>query len=168
MPCSCRLPIETYPDATDWGPLLWTALHGAAERAGRPVAALYVADERRYWQKFFKLTGEIIPCKTCKEHFQTYLAQHPVTALETLPFSELREWVRTWFWEVHEWVNGSLNKPSFPKDDLTPKYGTTDLRLNLRKLEQPISKAISLSGVGLRKWIEWKNCYLSMLSLFGV
>ena len=168
MPCSCRIPIETYPDATDWGPLLWAALHGAAERAGRPVAPLYAEDERRYWQTFFKLTGEIIPCATCKEHYKAYLQEHPPTPLATMAPSEFREWLRTWFWDLHEWVNQSLGKPSFPKANLTPTYGAADLRLGLRKLEQPMTKAINLSGVSIRRWIEWKNRYLALLSIFGV
>lgn len=168
MPCSCKLPIETYPDATDWGPLLWAALHGAAEHAGRPVAPLYIEDERRYWLTFFKLSGEIIPCKTCKEHYQAYLAEHPVDALQTMPFDSIRDWLRTWFWDIHEWVNGQLGKPSFPKDELTSTYARLDLRLNLRKLEQPMTKAINLSGVSFRRWIEWKNRYIMLLSIFGV
>lgn len=167
MPCACRLPIETYPDATDWGPFLWAALHGAAERAGRPVSPLYIEDERRIWQALFGLTAEIIPCATCKEHFQTYLSQHSLDALATLAPPDMREWLRRWFWEVHNWVNGSLERPEFPFDELTPKYAAIDLRLNLRKLEQPMTKAINLSGVSLKRWLVWKNKYMMLLSIFG-
>jgi hypothetical protein len=167
MPCACRLPIETYPDATDWGPFLWAALHGAAERAGSAVTPLYAEDERRIWLVMFSLTAEIIPCATCKEHFQTYLAQHSVDALNTLSPPDMREWLRTWFWEVHNWVNGSLERPEFPFDQLTPKYADLDLRLNLKKLEQPMTTAINLSGVSLKRWIAWKNKYLMLLSIVG-
>lgn len=167
MPCACRLPIEEYPDADQWGPILWQILHGLAERSGHPVAALYAEDERRAWLHFFKETGEIIPCKTCKEHFQTYLAQHPVNELKTLPLDDLHEWVRTWFWEVHEWVNGSLEKPSFPKEGLAA-YRDVPLRSLIRSLEGPMMTAIKLSGINLKKYADWKRRCTIFLSLYGL
>ena len=168
MPCACRLPIEEYPDAAEWGPILWRLLHGLAERSGRPVTPLYAEDERRAWLQMFKETGEIIPCKTCKEHFQTYLAQHPVTELKTLPLEDLHEWVRTWFWEVHEWVNGSLEKPSFPKETLAATYKDVSLRPLIRALDKPMMTAITLSGINLKKYSDWKRRYTVLLSLYGL
>ena len=168
MPCPCRLPIEEYPEAAEWGPILWALLHGLADRSGRPVTPLYAEDERRAWLVFFKETGDIIPCHTCKEHFQTYLAQHPVAALKTLPHEEIHEWIRTWFWEVHEWVNGSLEKPSFPKESLTPTYRATPLREYIKRLDAPMGKAIRLSGTNMKKYSDWKRRFTMLLSLYGL
>lgn len=167
MPCACRLPIEEYPDAAEWGPTLWRLLHGLAERSGRPITPLYAEDERRAWLQLFKQTADIIPCKTCKEHFQTYLEQHPVSPLKTLPLEGLREWIRTWFWEVHEWVNGSLEKPSFPKEGLEAAYRSVELRSLLKQLDIPMTTAIRLSGNNLKKYGEWKARYILLLSLYG-
>ena len=58
MPCACQIPVPQYPDTADWGPILWRILHGLAERAGK---ASLPADEIREWQKFIKLTGEMLP-----------------------------------------------------------------------------------------------------------
>ena len=168
MPCACRLPIEEYPDAQEWGPILWSLLHGLAERSGKPVTALYAEDERREWIRIFKQTGEIIPCKTCKEHYNTYLEQHPVDALKSIALADLHEWVRTWFWEIHEWVNGSLEKPSFPKGDLESTYKTTPLRAKLKQLDKPMTTAIHLSGNQMKKYTEWKTRYTMLLSILGI
>lgn len=168
MPCACKLPLEIYPDAVEWGPLLWTLLHGIAEKAGRPITPMYAEEERHLWLPFFKQTGDIIPCSACKEHFETYLAQHPIDALKHMDLREMHDWIRTWFWEVHEWVNHTLSKPSFPFDDLPTTYGHVDLRKTLRQFEMPMKKAIRISGNQYKKLVEWKSRYIHLLSIYGV
>ena len=160
--------MELYPDAAEWGPLLWTILHALAEKAGKPISQIYAEDERRAWIQFFKLTGDIIPCHVCKEHFQIYLKEHPVDELKNIPQSAIRDWVVTWFWEVHNWVNMTLQKPTFPKDQLAATYGSTNIRTYIKRLESPLKRAIMLSGNQFIKFSEWKAKVLMMLSIFGL
>jgi hypothetical protein len=168
MPCPCNLPLELYPEAAEWGPLLWTILHALAEKSGRTVSPLYGEDERRTWIHFFKHTSEIIPCHVCKEHFRLYLKEHPVDELKTIPLSGLHNWIRTWFWEVHQWVNMTLEKPSFSMDLLTVTYSNIDIRTYIKRLEAPLKRAIMLSGNQYIKFNEWKSKTLLLLSLFGM
>ena len=168
MPCPCNLPQELYPEASEWGPLLWTLLHGLAEKSGRPTSPMFAEDERRAWIHFFKETSEIIPCHICKEHFRLYLKEHPVDQLKNIPIQGIHEWIRSWFWEVHEWVNMTLEKPSFPKDQLKGAYANVNLRVILRQLEAPLKKAITLSGTQYIKFKEWKSRYLLLLSILGL
>lgn len=160
--------MELYPEAAEWGPLLWTILHGLAEKAGKPISPIYSEDERRAWLQFFKLTGDIIPCHICKEHFQIYLREHPVDQLRNLPLTALNDWVRTWFWEVHNWVNMTLQKPTFSKDQLSATYGSVNIRTYIKRLEAPLKRAIMLSGNQFIKFTEWKGKLLMMLSIFGI
>jgi hypothetical protein len=160
--------MELYPDAAEWGPLLWTILHAIAEKAGKPVSPIYAEDERRAWLQFFKLTGDIIPCHVCKEHFQIYLREHPVDQLRNLPLTALNDWVRTWFWEVHNWVNMTLQKPTFSKDQLSSTYGSVNIRIYIKRLEAPLKRAIMLSGNQFIKFTEWKGKLMMMLSIFGI
>ena len=160
--------METYPDAAEWGPILWSILHGLAERSGRPCAPIYAEDERRAWIPLFQLTSDIIPCHICKEHFKAYLKEHPVDELKTLPLYELHAWLRDWFYTVHEWVNGTLQKPSFPKDKLVETYGSLPIRLRLKQLEAPMGRAIMLSGNNMKKFGEWKQKVQLLLSILGV
>jgi hypothetical protein len=168
MPCACRVPFELYPDASEWGPLLWTALHGLAERSGSPTAALFAEDERRAWIALFKATGDIIPCPVCKEHFQDYFKEHPIEELKTIPIYKLHDWVRDWFWEVHNWVNITLGKPEFPKEDLATKFGKIPLRQVLNSLDIPMNRAIVLSGTKHMKFKEWKGKYVMILGILGI
>jgi hypothetical protein len=160
--------MELYPEAAEWGPLLWTILHGLAEKAGKPVSPMYAEDERRAWIILFKLTGDIIPCHICKEHFQIYLKEHPVDELRNLPLSLINDWIRTWFWEVHNWVNMTLQKPVFSKDQLSATYGSVNIRTYIKRLESPLKRAIMLSGNQFIKFTEWKGKVLMMLSIFGM
>ena len=160
--------MELYPEAAEWGPLLWTILHGLAEKAGKPISPIYSEDERRAWLQFFKLTGDIIPCHICKEHFQIYLREHPVDQLRNLPLTALNDWVRTWFWEVHNWVNMTLQKPVFSKDQLSATYSSVNIRTYIKRLEAPLKRAIMLSGNQFIKFTEWKGKLLMMLSIFGI
>lgn len=168
MSCPCRVPFELYPDASEWGPLLWTCLHGLAERSGKVVTPMYQEDERRAWLALYKATAEIIPCPACKEHFQEYLKLHPTDELKQIPYARLHDWVRDWFWEVHNWVNMTLKKPVFDKDSLTARYKGISLRKALRDLENPMKRAIMLSGNNNKKFADWKSKFILILSILGV
>ena len=168
MSCPCNLPPEIYPDAGEWGPILWTLLHGLSEHAGKPVTPLFAEEERNAWIALFKLTAEIIPCHICKEHFRIYLLEHPILPLKTMPIHQIAPWIRHWFWEVHEWVNMTLSKPSFPEEKLTETYAKMNLRPRLRGLDIPMDRAIRVSGNQLKKYNEWKNKYIMLLSILGL
>ena len=168
MPCPCNLPPEIYPDAGEWGPILWNLLHGLAEHAGKPVTPLFAEDERKNWIALIKHTAEIIPCHICKEHFRIYLQEHPIDVLKTMPIHEMPGWIRHWFWEVHEWVNMTLSKPSFPEEDLAARYASMSLRPRLRGLDIPMNRAIRVSGNQLKKYGDWKAKYMMLLSVLGL
>lgn len=168
MPCPCNLPLEIYPGSEEWGPLLWKLLHGLAERAGKIITPVYAEEERHHWSHFFKMTSDIIPCHVCKEHFQIYLKEHPVDSIKKMPTNQIRPYVRHWFWEVHEWVNMTLNKPSFPEANLEAAYANIALRTVLNALDVPMKRAIRLSGNQNKKYGDWKAKYLSMLAIYGL
>jgi Erv1 / Alr family len=168
MPCGCKLPPELTPETTEWGPLVWEICHTLAEHSGQVVSPLFVEDERRLWLVFFKQLAAAIPCPTCQEHFTTYLAEHPVDVLKTMPPAQFREYFRTWFWTVHEWVNESLDKKPFPKETLTSTYAGKSVRRALRVLEGPMRRASIVSGAQMKKWIEWKSTVVKLCSVLGL
>ena len=168
MPCACRVPFELYPEASEWGPLLWRVLHGLAERSGRPTTPMYGEDERRAWIALFKSTGDIIPCPTCKEHFLDYFKEHSIDELKTLPLSQLHDWVRDWFWTVHNWVNETLGKPEFSKEELATAYTGINLRAALAELDVPMKRAIVLSGYNQKKFADWRSKVFMLFSILGV
>jgi len=170
MPCACQLPPEIYPDAIEWGPVLWNILHGIAERTGSTAFPLYRDDERRALIRMMKALVKVIPCPSCKEHYEVYLKQHPVdkTIMET-PYGEpLKTYVKKWFWELHNWVNESLERPMFLYDDLTPTYKDIRLRQQLAMLDVPMKKAIRIRAGQLLGYTEFIKQCLILFSIYGI
>ena len=165
MPCACQIPTPKYPDTADWGPILWTILHGLAEKAG---ANLQPIDEVREWQKFVTLTGEMLPCEHCRAHYSAYSKTHPVTQFAVVPYSSLRTSIKTWFWELHNEVNTSAGKPVFNYDELTSTYGSVSFYDLFYRLEPVIKKAIQLSGVSLMKWMNWVKSFKMLKANLGL
>lgn len=166
MPCACLLPPEVYPDASEWGPHLWKILHGLAEKAGSSPFPQYYPDERRALVKLFKLLEKVIPCPSCKEHYQVYLREHPVdTPLKDLAQSELKEYVKTWFWELHNWVNESVQHPIFPYEQLT-MYKSANIRDALKSLDIPMRRAIRVRSGQLVAYTDFLKQVHILLSLY--
>jgi len=169
MPCACQLPPEIYPDASEWGPILWSILHGLAERVGASPFPQYHDDERRALVRIMKSLVKVIPCPSCKEHYEVYLKEHPVDkVLMTIPYKDLKTYVKTWFWELHNWVNESLQRPLFLYIDLTPTYSSVPLRQKMRDLDVPISKAIRLRAGQFLGYKEFSNQMVIIFSILGI
>ena len=78
-----------------WGPLFWGALH---------VAALGCSN-RENLVNFVECYKAIIPCMSCRQHFEEVLASNPVPEV-TNPVE-----LFAWTVDVHNLVNKSINKP---------------------------------------------------------
>ncbi len=167
MPCACLLPPEIYPDASEWGPLLWTVLHGIAEKVGTSPFPQYYADERRGLLNVFKFLEKIIPCPSCKEHYEVYLREHPVEqAIKELSHSDLQSYVKKWFWELHNWVNESLQRPQFPYDQLSASYKHVNIRNALKSLDVPMSRAIRVRSGQLFSYKEFVKHVTLLVSIY--
>jgi hypothetical protein len=165
MPCACQVPVPQYPETADWGPILWTIFHGLAEKAGR---APLPADEVREWQRLLKLTADMLPCEKCRVHFSAFLKANPSTALNTLPYKQLRIWIRSWFYTLHNEINVANGKEEFPFDQLASTYANVNFQDLLWRLEPVIKKAIQLSGISLMKWTSWVHSFKMMKSILGI
>ena len=168
MPCACLLPPEIYPDASEWGPILWSILHAIAEKAGKTPFPMYREDERRALLKFFVSLGKTIPCPSCKDHFDSYLRENPVEKdLKEMAYSDIGPYVKLWFWELHNWVNESYKKPTFPYEALTPTYKGVNIRQRLKDLDIPMNRAIRVRGGQLLAYTEFTKNTLMLLSIYG-
>lgn len=145
---------------------MWTLLHGLAERVGSVSFPLFRDDERRYWIQLYTALGKMIPCPSCKDHYDSYLREHPVDkVLLELPYEDLQAYVRTWFWELHNWVNESHGKPLFPLESMQPTYKDTNIRRTMRMLDIPMKKAIRVRGgqqIAYTEFIKWVNMLCSV------
>ena len=168
MPCACQTPGPAYPENKEWGPFVWTILHALAERAGKVVFQLYEADERRAWIQIIQLTGGMLPCAECREHYKEWLHGHPVTSIHAMPYADLKIWVRTWLWEIHQNVNTRLGKPGVLLTDLPGLYGHVNISMQFKLFELIEKRAIKQQGVHINAWLSWVKQYRTLMSVYGL
>jgi hypothetical protein len=163
MPCACKTPAIIVPSADQWGPLIWRILHSLAERAGRHTNPLFQADEVRAWTTTLKALQKGLPCETCREHYVEYFqADTPVIPQV---YSDVREYVRTWLWELHNNVNQRLGKPEFLKTDLTGTYKDVNILYTIKQL-QALGKTSVIGGsVSI---LSFKSLTSAFLTLQGI
>jgi hypothetical protein len=164
MPCACQIPVPNYPDTADWGPILWKILHGLAEKAGQGIIK---SDEIREWQKFIKVTGDMLPCDICRGHYATFLKANPSSQLIPLTPIQTNTWIKSFFWNLHNQVNSSRGLAIYPYHDLNI-YARVDFTDLLYQLTPVIKKAITLSGVPYMTWTAWVNSFKMMRSILAV
>jgi hypothetical protein len=163
MPCACQIPVPDYPANADWGPILWNILHSLAEKAGQ---AALPADELREWPKFIKLTGEVLPCDKCRAHYIEYTQANPLTL--SMPYVELKTFLKTWFWKLHNDVNTSSGKPIFAYNDLETRYDNPNFQDLLWRLEPIMKNVIQLNGVSFMKWTKWIHSFKMLRAILGL
>ena len=164
MPCACKYSVPQYPDTADWGPILWTILHGLAERSGKAPLPI---DEVREWQKFIPLTADMMPCDKCRAHFKGFLSVNPITQIGTSPYAHVKQWTRSFFFTLHNEVNVENGKSPFEYNQLEVVYGKVNFQDMFWRLEPVIKKAIELSGVPLMKWLNWKKSFQMLKAAIG-
>ena len=81
-----------------WGPHFWMTLH---------IACLGCQDAK-VLVDFVEGYKEIIPCLSCREHFEQVLVENPVPEADDL---------FKWSVDVHNIVNKRLGKPEFSYED---------------------------------------------------
>ena len=167
MPCACKVPIETYPENAEWGPLFWKILHGLAERAGRQTDAVLQGDEVRTWIQVLTQMKQCLPCDICREHYSRWLAAHPIDVLGKMPYKSVGLWIQTYVFDLHNEINEGNDKPVFAFADLATAYRGINITSIWHALEPVMKKAITLNGISLRPWIKWLSFVRTLQGIYG-
>jgi len=96
-----------------WGPFFWHTIHIVA--LGYPKNPNYT--EKKCAKEFFESLAHLIPCKICREHYQTHLTKYPLT-----PFLDTRRDLLKWTIDIHNEVNKMLNKPQWTEVEVISYY----------------------------------------------
>jgi hypothetical protein len=168
MPCACKADQPEYPITDNWGPSLWTILHGLAEKGGKTIFTSFRDDEKRQWILLVELLPKIIPCPMCREHAQEWILKNPIKPIKDLDNDELYDWLTNWVYTFHESVNARTGKPSFNKALLQQTYGQVNINHIYKSMKPYIEKAIRLSGITLIPWQKWSNYLIMLRSVYGI
>ncbi|KAJ3673942.1 hypothetical protein LUZ60_005934 [Juncus effusus] len=111
------------------GRATWTLLHTiAAQYPDQPTR-----QQRRDVKELMAIISRLYPCKECSEHFKEILKTNPVHAGSQDEFSQ-------WLCYVHNVVNRSIGKVTFPCKRVNARWGKLDCKDRSCDLE--VSRAL--------------------------
>lgn len=96
-----------------WGPALWRFLHASSFAFPEEPDAL----RRAQMLEFLRSVGRVLPCQTCREHYQEYLREH---LNEQTTAS--REALVAWMVELHNSVNRRTGKREWSVEQVRRLY----------------------------------------------
>lgn len=156
------------PSNREWGPFLWTILHGLAEKLGRQPNEIMAADEAREMTLVLKGVELIMPCEKCRAHFHEYRLKNPIDGFSTKRGEHLRYTVREWLWRLHEAVNERNNAPRFSIEQLTPTYQSVNIAAAWTTLQTYLKTSVA-SGLILSENLKSFRRHLEFVrSLHGI
>lgn len=121
----------------EWGPLLWKILHISCEGLGRNTKSLLQADELNAFKNFLVKTGSVLPCVICRKHYSAYYMKNK----RDIAYSELKEYAKHYFYELHEQVNKEKGIPPFAYENLGIYVGA-DLNEVIKEFEKLFQKYV--------------------------
>lgn len=156
------------PSNRDWGPFLWTVLHGIAEKLGRQTIEIMASDEAREMVFVLRSLEHIMPCEKCRKHYHDYLKKNPVDEFANRRGETLRQAVRQWLWKLHEAVNERNGVASFPIEELTPRYQCAPIGDSLKQLYIVLSKAVPAGLISSEPLKSFRRHVSLLRTLIGV
>lgn len=161
MPCACLLPIPDYPTNEAWGPIVWSILHSLAEKYGKLISPLYGLEETVYWTNLIKNTEHILPCKECRKHYKEYLSNNPIQLKK-------ENFVRLFFFNLHNDVNKRNSKPLFDYNLLNSSYKDTNIQYLVKQFEKILDIVFQHNEVSLGSWKNWYSNYIKLKNIYGI
>lgn len=106
-----------------WGPAGWVFLHSVTFGYPMDPDAFDTSFEqpknttKERYRIFFETAGLVLPCRYCRDSYQEFEKEDPVSdALEN------RASLTAWLWRIHERVNTKLNKQGISYEELVQRY----------------------------------------------
>lgn len=94
-----------------FGPCMWKVMHSVAftypEQPG--------PETRREYIDFYRSIGNVIPCPSCRTHYNKYLEENPIDGDD-------RESLARWVYDLHSSVNQRNKKPNPSFEDVEQAY----------------------------------------------
>jgi hypothetical protein len=105
--------IYTQPKSSEWGPLFWYVIHTTALNYPSNPTDFH----KTAYKNFFESFANVLPCKKCREHYQTHISRYPIS-----PFLDSNELLNKWIIDLHNMVNQSLGKRQYTYQEVYQIY----------------------------------------------
>jgi len=127
-----------------WGPGGWLFLHSIAQNYPWNPTQQQMED----YYNFFRLTGNVLPCRYCRESYQQFITQKGTRL--TLQTMKNRKSVVIWLYRIHNKVNKKLGVKDHPTlKEVWDKYES--FRSVCHKTKQKKVKGCTVPLNGIRK-----------------
>ena len=101
-----------------WGPPMWHTLHTLS----LDYSHVPTTEQQQTMSVFLDAIGKLLPCISCREHYQRYVQEYPL-AQAVQSAEDLQRWIL----ELHNRVNERLGKSKYTFDqwynEITTRYG---------------------------------------------
>lgn len=91
QPAPRNVPVYLDPIRPEtWGPVIWSTMHviAAAYPTTNPTE-----DDKETYRMFYETLAHVLPCLTCREHFNEIIAEYPLSDEHLASRKSLAEWV---------------------------------------------------------------------------
>jgi len=127
------MPIESLgvPKNSEWGPVLWEMLHGAAEKLGRIPVKSIIDDQRREMTLVLRYVEVVMPCPMCRGHYKDWRTKNPIDKFPE-EIQAYKAAVREWLFLLHQDINDRNELARLMTlGDLGDRYGSVNLKEKL-------------------------------------
>jgi hypothetical protein len=151
------------PKNSEWGPLLWTLLHGGVEKMGSSAIRSILDDQRREFILVLKTVEGIMPCALCRNHFREFRMKQSIDKLPVDP-SEFKIASRKWLFDLHDAVNERNQRPWVLTVDMLPSlYASSDLIGKSQELYRFLEGAVRVRAIEGELFKKFKTHYALFL-----
>jgi hypothetical protein len=151
------------PKNSEWGPILWTLLHGGVEKMGSSAIRSILDDQRREFILVLKTLEGIMPCALCRNHFREFRMKQSIDKLPIDP-SEFKVASRKWLFDLHEGVNERNNGSRILTIDMLPSlYAPLDLTGKSQELYRLLEGAVRVRAIEGELFKKFKIHYALFL-----
>lgn len=118
--------VPPSPDVTDydpqlWGPAGWKFLHFITFSYPIQPKQRHITE----YGHFFKSLGNVLPCKSCRNHYRSHLEKAETDSYGNYTFLKDRRSLSSWLVDVHNSVNGHRNKKKLDYEAIKYQYETS-------------------------------------------
>jgi hypothetical protein len=176
------MPTPTTNGITDydpmlWGPAGWKFLHFIS--FSYPVHP--TPEHKQQYDNFFRSLAHVLPCKTCRHHYQLRLNAAPRDSSGSLKCLTSRKTLSEWLVDLHNAVNTNNRKKRLDYELIKHQYETTANLCNSptrtgsyvnlverRARAPPTPTTTPLDDDSMSEWVVPVAIILLVLSMCGI
>lgn len=131
-----------------FGPSMWRVMHSIAFTYPETPGP----ETRKDYIDFYRSIGNVIPCPSCRTHYNKYLEENPIEGDD-------RESLSKWVYDLHSTVNERTNKPNPSYEQVKDAYTGWTPEQDQGKSREQVVREMGDPHFGGRLSGDWKGLW---------